>query len=379
MTSIAIAQELIRIDSDTAHSNVACSDALHSMLEQRGFESERYDYHDMRGCPKVTLAARRLGKSGQTRGIAFFSHSDVVSSDGWHAPLDCGPTDALVHEGRIWGRGACDMKGPIASALSAIDSIQPSDQNHAIYFFVTGDEECGMVGAQLLTQTCPWYQEVVASNSAGVITEPTSLRVVHRHKGACRFRVSAHGIAAHSSTTQGVSANWQLIPWLDYIASMRHQMDTDRDLRNEDFDPPTLNLNAVLHNTPSEFNITVSHAWCELFLRTMPETRWQRWVDDVTKRARELELEVSAILSLPPLDTSPDSPLVHQALSAAGRDRPDTAGYATDGCRYSDLKNLIVLGPGSIDQAHRADEWIDIQELSKGASVYRSLIERIVC
>ena len=75
-----------------------------------------------------------------------------------------------------------------------------------IYFFVTGDEECGMLGAQLLFQQCPIYRRMVSAQSLGVITEPTSLRVVNSHKGGCKFRVIAHGVAAQQHS-DGLNAN----------------------------------------------------------------------------------------------------------------------------------------------------------------------------
>jgi len=377
MEPVGLAQELIRCGSDTAQSNTACSALLQRMLADRGFDVAWYDYRDLRGCPKVTLAACRQGQGkASSAGIAFFSHSDVVSSDGWRTVHGAGPDEALVADNRVWGRGACDMKGPIASVLSAIDSTEHTRQYSNIYIFITGDEECGMIGAELLVKQCPIYRQVVASDSMGIITEPTQLRVVARHKGGCRFRVISHGIAAHSSTADGLNANWQLIPWLNYIRGVQLRVQNDASLRNESFDPPTLSLNVILRNQPAEFNITVSQAQCEVFLRIMPDTQWQALVDEMTTTARELELEVSSLSVLPPLSTSPDCLLVQESLKLVEQESPESVGYATDGSRYSEIPNLIVLGPGCIEQAHRCDEWISIDQLQLGTSIYRQLIER---
>jgi acetylornithine deacetylase len=268
------------------------------------------------------------------------------------------------------------MKGPIACALAALDALSTDQQNAPVYFFVTGDEECGMVGARLLVQQCPIYRQMVDAQSVGVITEPTQLRVVNAHKGGCQFTVSSHGIAAHSSTTDGLNANWQLIPWLTHVQELLRRIETDPTLRNTAFDPPTLSLNIVLRNQPMAYNITVGLASCCLFLRTMPETDWQSLVDELTKTAREMELDVSAISSLAPVHTPADFPFVRTALELAGHDKPDAMSYATDGCRYTDLTNLIVLGPGSIQQAHRCDEWIELDQLYRGAEIYKQLLQR---
>lgn len=376
MNPLTIATELIQCGSETASSNAKCSDLLCRMLQERRFEVRRYEHLDQQGRPKVTLAAVRHGRQPTDSGLAFLSHSDVVSTDGWNA-LDCGgPFDAKVHQDRLWGRGACDMKGPIASALAAIDRIEEAQQESPIYFFITGDEECGMLGADLLAKRCEIFSTMAQAGSVGIITEPTELRVVNSHKGGCRFKVISHGTAAHSSTSAGLNANWQLIPWLSHLREVSLRVQQDSSLRNELFDPPTLSLNAILRNQPAEFNITPSHASCEVFLRTMPATAWENLVESLVVTAREMGLEVSSVSSLPPLHTSTDCPFVLEALKLTQQSTPLTAGYATDGCRYGQLANLIVLGPGSIDQAHRCDEWISIDQLDRGTKIYHELLLR---
>lgn len=376
MDPLPIAQTLIRQNSVTSNSNQACASLLQKMLEHRGFQVVCHTYRDINGVEKYNLSAVRAGSAATDMGFAFLSHSDVVSVDGWNTPLLIGPFDGDVEAGRLWGRGACDMKGPIACAIAALDSVSSDLQTAPIYFFITGDEECGMLGARLLRQQCPIYRRMVDAQSLGVITEPTQLRVVNSHKGGCQFTVSAHGIAAHSSTTAGLNANWQLIPWLTYIHQMQQRIETDPRLRNDAFEPPTLSMNVVLRNQPTAYNITVGLASCSLFLRTMPNTDWQSLVDELTEAARAMELDVSAISALDPVHTPVDRPFVKTALEIAGHGQPDAMSYATDGCRFTDLTNLIVLGPGSIQQAHRCDEWIELDQLYRGVEIYKNLLQR---
>ena len=376
MNPISLAQDLIRCDSVTHSCNSACTEVIEKSLASLGFEVSRQSYRDVHGIEKQLLSCLRKGRSTSDQGIAFFAHNDVVSVDGWRAENKCGPFDGIVDARRLWGRGACDMKGPIAAAISAIAAIDEATQTAPIYFFVTGDEECGMVGARTLVQQCPVYRKMVEANSVGIITEPTQLRVVNSHKGGCQFTVTAHGIAAHSSTSDGLNANWQLIPFLTYLRELCSRIETEPSLRNEAFNPPTLSLNIVLKNQPTAYNITVGLASCCVFLRTMPQTNWQHLVDELTQRARDMELDVSAISSLSPVHTPADFPFVQTSLEIAGQTQPDAVSYATDGCRYSDLTNLIVLGPGNIAQAHRCDEWIELEQLHRGTEIYRSLLER---
>lgn len=376
MDPLALAQMLIGCNSVTGSSHAECTQLLQELLEQRDFEVNTLQYRDAHGFIKSAISAIRYGMSQSDQGIAFLSHSDVVSVDGWRTLGGFGPFDGAVEDGKLWGRGACDMKGPIAAALAAIDRISAGQQSAPIYFFITGDEECGMVGAQLLVQQCPIYRKMVESQSVGIITEPTNLRVVNSHKGGCHFTVSAHGIAAHSSTNQGLNANWQLIPWLNLVRDVATRIETDTHLRNSAFDPPTMNLNIVLKNQPTAYNITVELASCAVFLRTMPETDWQGLVEHLTHAAREMELDVSAISVLSPVHTPATCPFVQTALEIVDQAEPEAMSYATDGCRFTDLANLIVLGPGSISQAHRCDEWIEIDQIYSGTDVYRNLLHR---
>ena len=383
MNCIEVAKHMIAIDSVSDCSNATIAEWQASHLSDLGFTVETIPYRDFYGIEKLATAARRLPpeSSGaqrsdpQTRGgLAFLCHNDVVSVEGWQCAHG-GPFDASVADGRLWGRGACDMKGPTAAALTAIAKFPLAEQTAPLYFIITGDEESGMAGAKLLAQH-EYFQDMIHQSTAGIICEPTSLQVVNSHKGVCYFDVSSHGVAAHSSTSDGLNANWQLIPFLEYLSRCAKRCAIDPSLKNNHFNPPTLSLNVVIENQPSAANITVGRATCRMFLRPMPNTDWQKFAEEICNAARDLELEVSSLRTLPPLHTPAESSLVRATLELLGNDAPQSVCYATDGCCYSELENLIVLGPGSIEQAHRPDEWIDLEELSAGCEAYAQLIRR---
>ncbi len=384
-----IARQLIAIDSVTSASNAQVSDFLADTLLELGFEVVKFPYIDSQGTPKVTLAAKRAasrstaasgsGDSSQaladnSGGIGFFCHSDVVSVDGWDCPHG-GPFSAAVAHQRLWGRGACDMKGPIAAALAAISRLDPKPQRAPIYFFVTGDEECGMAGARLLTEQSDYYRELVDARAAGVICEPTSLRVVNAHKGGCHLDVTSSGVAAHSSTAEGRNANWQMIPFLHFLWQLNTRCESEARFQNARFSPPTLTLNLVIENQPQSSNITVGQTRCRIYFRPMPATDWQYVLDELLNTAHQMGLQVHAFPPLAPLDTPLDSPLVQTALRVLGQSAPQVVSYATDGCCFEQLPELIVIGPGNIDQAHRPDEWIELEQLRRGVDVYQRLLE----
>lgn len=384
-----LAQQLIAIDSITSASNAQVSDFLAGTLTELGFDVVELPYIDSHGTPKMNLAAKRaanrsmaaseardstVAASDNLSGIGFFCHSDVVSVDGWDCPHG-GPFSAAIADKRMWGRGACDMKGPIAAALTAISRLEPTRQRAPIYFFVTGDEECGMAGARLLTEQSEYYRELVEARGAGLICEPTALQVVNAHKGGCHLDVFSKGVAAHSSTAEGRNANWPLIPFLHFLGQLNARCESEARLQNARFSPPTMTLNLVIENQPQSTNITVGRATCRIFFRPMPATDWQTVLDEVINTAQQMQLQVRALPPLAPLDTPPDSPLVQTALRVLGQATPQVVSYATDGCCFEQLSELIVIGPGNIDQAHRPDEWIELEQLQRGVDVYQSLLE----
>lgn len=370
MQPIALAQQLIAFDSISSKSNGPIAALMRSWLERLDFEVEQLEFVDPNGELKVSLVAKRGSGTG---GIAYFCHNDVVPVDDWNAAAG-GPFSGAVSDGKLWGRGACDMKGSAAAALAAIARIPAAAQSAPIYFVATSDEEHGMHGARLVAQQSKLFAEMVSQGTVGIIGEPTELQVVNAHKGGCNLTVTSRGRAAHSSTADGLNANWQLIDFLSYIKQVQSRCETEARLLNQQFEPPTLSLNLVISNRPAAANITVGIASCQVFLRPMPDVAWEELVDEISQTAKAMGLEVAPVTKLPPVYTSRERPFVQTALQLVEAHRPGqqlgTVSYATDGCWFTRLHDLIVLGPGSIEQAHRPDEWISLDQLEQGVEVF---------
>ncbi len=387
---VEMAQKLISFGSVTSESNFEVSQYIGRALEQLSFQVELVNYQDVHGTPKVCVAAKRVPLAGRERadrhssepwsapGIGFFCHTDVVSVEGWNCKHG-GPFSGAIAEQRLWGRGSCDMKGPIAAMLSACSRIDHNEQTRAIYFFATGDEECGMSGARLLAEESKLFAEMADTQCVGVITEPTSLQVVNAHKGGCHVDVSSFGVAAHSSTVDGKNANWQMIPFLAFVRELASRIDSEPRFRNEAFSPPTLTMNLVIENSPCAANITVGQSTCRIFFRPMPATDWQFVLDELCRVAKHLDLKLTTWPPLPPLDTPISSHFVQTTLRLLDLSQAQSVSYATDGCCFQQLTELIVLGPGNIEQAHRSDEWIDLEQLRRGGDIYQRLLLHYAC
>ncbi|HAP07108.1 MAG TPA: acetylornithine deacetylase [Planctomycetaceae bacterium] len=369
-------RELISFPSISSVSNVAVTDCVEQWLRQMHFETERISYQDARGVLKTSVVARRGPQSGS--GLAWFGHTDVVPVDSWSYP-QAGPWQADVVDGRVYGRGSCDMKGPVACMLAAVARI-PAEQQHApLWFVATADEEVGMLGARSVAAQSQLYRQIVAQSAGAIIGEPTSLRVVYSHKGGRTVQAVSRGRAAHSSTGLGQNACMALIPFLEEIRRINDELETQPQWRDERFQPPTPTLNLLLHDVNTGINITSPLASCQAYFRPMPGQP----ADELTERMRSVAvrcgLQFEITFASDPLYTDPHSPFIQELLQISGRDTAETVAYGTDGAVLTELQSMAVWGPGDIAQAHTDDEWISLQQLELGTMLYEQAIRRWCC
>lgn len=374
---IALTQTLVQADSVTTQPNHQVSDVCAEFLEDLGFEVQDVIYKDLHGVLKTRLEAiRHPIKTSDSAGVGYFCHNDVVPIEGWNCKHS-EPFDARVAEDKMWGRGTCDMKGSIATAMKAIERIPREEQQGPLYFFITGDEECGMAGASGIALDSELFDQMVRAQTPAIIGEPTSLELVHAHKGVCHLEVESRGVAAHSSTADGENANWTLIPFLAWLGELNERLETEAKYQNDTFDPQTMTMNVVLENEPQASNITVGVAKAHVFLRPMAETPWPELCEEIALKAKELQLILRQFPPLRPLNTAPEQPGVQAMLRLLDQTVANAVCYATDGCFLQALKQLLVLGPGSIEQAHRPDEFIELTQLERGVEVFESVFRRL--
>lgn len=239
MKALRYAKRLVSFDSTSHLSNRLISKYLEMKLTKHGFVVEKIEYVDKHNVPKVNLVAKKGGGYG---GLAYFSHSDVVPAEKWFTPK-FGPFEPAIARERLYGRGSCDMKGSIACMLTAAQSFAWDDLDQPLYFVVTADEETGFHGAKCVVEESKLYREMAEHGTKAIIGEPTSLEVVHAHKGSVEITATARGIAGHSSSRKNVSANLAMIPFLTEMKAIYDEVESDKKWQNDMFDPPTLTWN----------------------------------------------------------------------------------------------------------------------------------------
>lgn len=375
MNALEYAQKLVSFDSVSRRSNVPVTDYAEERLAALGFETERIEYDDAHAVRKACV----VGKKGPgTGGLAYFGHTDVVPADPWFFH-EHGPFEPRVKDGRLYGRGSCDMKGSIACALAAAARFPVQKLKRPVYITCTADEEIGYGGAAEVARRSRLFREMVAGKSHGIIGEPTQLEVVYAHKGTYGFSAVSHGRAAHSSTNRGLNANLAMIPFLAEMKAIHDEVERDPAWQNQEFDPPGISWNIGINDHTAAVNITPPQSVCTVYFRPMPGQDAESLIARARAAAERCGVEFRRGHSGRALYVDPHSPFVSQTLKLAGKNSPRTVAYGTDGTMFGELENLLVLGPGDIAQAHTHDEWIDLAQLELGTELYARLIEHYCC
>ena len=369
---IRIARDLVGFKSPSLVSNVEVTRHVIEIASKLGFEIEEIPYVDDFGTAKLCMIAK-LGNG--TGGLSLMSHDDTVPAtmeDGWTSD----PYRARISGDKMYGRGSCDMKGPLAATLCAAARFKSADLKAPLYLIVTGDEERHAAGAKKVVQHSRLFKE--ASEGYGIICEPTMLRVVHAHKGSLSAWVTSKGKPAHTSTTKGVNANLKMIPFLSDALKIRKMVLTSKRYYNPEFDPPYSELNISVNDHNVAINIYPARSECFLLYRPMPGVDTEPLIRRITDSARKHGLKCRIRRGGLPLYTPLESPLVQTALRMAGKRKAATVSYGTDGMAYvKKMSQLVVLGPGDIAQAHTADEWILLEQLHKAVDLYERFIDHV--
>lgn len=375
MDALEYNKQLIGFESTSSLSNVAVTDYCEGELKRLGFETERLEYDDPNGVRKANV----VGKKGSgTGGVAYFGHTDVVPADTWSRE-DHGPYQPAISDGKLYGRGSCDMKGSVACILAAAERFSAEELKSPLYVTCTADEEVGYHGAAQVARESRLYREMVDGDARGIIGEPTMLQVVYAHKGTAGFSAISHGRAAHSSTDKGINANLAMIPFLAEMKKIHDETLIDPTWRDDRFSPPTISWNIGINDHMAAINITPPQSVCTVYFRVMPGMDATVLLERAGKCAEECGLEFQVRGHGEPLYVDPESDFVKEMLEVAGQQEAQTVTYGTDGAMFGDLRRKVVFGPGDIAQAHTDDEWIELEQLEKGTDLFEKLIRRWCC
>ena len=380
MNTINRLSRLIAFDTTSRHSNLAlihdCADYLES-LGLKPWLSHNADQS------KANLFATIAAADGNTEGGLILSgHTDVVPTDGQAWQSD--PYRADIREGRLYGRGSADMKGFIAAVLAAAPAMVQAGLKRPLHIALSYDEEIGCLGAPVMIAE---LQKRGLTPEHCIVGEPTSMRMVVAHKGIHTFRCAVHGKAAHSSLTpQGVNAieyAAKLIVFINELAGrLKARHDTD-----PDYDVPfsTLSVNTIAGGIAA--NIVPQLCEFEFDYRNLPHMSPADITAPIEAHIREvLQPQMQAVEAACRIDMrhgenvpampEAEAALLHDLITQLVQDSSRLkVAYATEGGQFQQAGiATVICGPGNIEQAHKADEFVELAQLARCDAFLHKLI-----
>jgi acetylornithine deacetylase len=373
-------QRLVAFDTTSRGSNLGLIEWVRDWLKAQGVESTLvYDASE----PKANLFAT-IG-AGTRPGLVLSGHTDVVPVDGqaWNSD----PFTATLRDGRIYGRGSADMKSFIATALAMTPRFLAAPLKTPVHFALSYDEEVGCLGVRgLLAELA--RRDIRPGGC--IIGEPTSMQPVVAHKGKRAYRCCVRGREAHSALTpQGVNA-------IEYAAKLvvhvRHIADRMRELETRDnrYDVPFTTLQTGVIRGGTAGNIVPRD--CELhfefrYLPGIDPDALEREIKDYARTVLEPEMKrvdpdagftFETKSEIPAMDTGDADRITALAQSLARRGDASKVAYATEGGLFQRAGiPSIICGPGSIEQAHKPNEYIALEQVAMCESFMDRLLEEM--
>ncbi len=366
--------ELVGIDSVSSHSNGEITDYLTHRCEATGFRVKPFRYTDENGVEKINLIAL-AGTDFPDKievELALVGHTDTVPYDPkWPEALKL-----TEHEGKLYGRGACDTKAFIAAALSAIEAIDVKYLRRPLALVLTADEEVGLLGAKRLSQARVMHVRY------SIVGEPTALRPMRAGKGYCLAEIIVKGREAHSAyPSLGASAVFGAARLIARIEKIADRLRRDG---HPAFDPPYTTLNVGLIRGGTAKNVIAGECCFNLEWRPIPNQQPGRVLDLLYSAIEEektidpdFACEVDAARADEGFETPPDSTLV-ALLEGISGNQAGTVAFGTEAAQMAELgAEAVVLGPGDIRVAHRTGEFVPTSELAKCVEILTKAVEAL--
>ena len=379
--TISLLREYIAYPTISSDSNLDMIGAIASKLEDIG---ARIIIEANPDGSKANLFAT-LGPETDG-GIVLSGHSDVVpvADQAWSRD----PFTMWEDDGKLFGRGTCDMKGFIAAAVALAPEFAARDLKRPLHFAFTYDEEVGCIGGQALVQS---LKEHGIRPSVAIVGEPTSMRVIEGHKGCIEYTTHFHGLAGHGSNPDhGVNAVEFAVRYVARLLELREQLKA-RTPAGSRFDPPWTTINTGALTGGTAHNVIAENASVEWEMRPVQssdasfvKSEIADYVDhvllpamqSVTPDAKITTEVIGEVVGLEPADENEARDIIMELTGANGA---DVVPFGTEAGLFQGLgMSAVLCGPGSIEQAHKADEYVEISQLQACVDMLRGLETKLL-
>ncbi len=381
LTPRQILDALVGFPTVSRGSNLALIDWLETYLSGHGVQCFRHWNEDRQKAALIAHAGPWIEGA-----VVLSGHSDVVPVDGQVWTSD--PWTVTERDGRLYGRGTCDMKGYVALAVWAVVEAQRRGVARPLQLALSYDEEVGCTGAPPMIET---MQDVVPKGSAALIGEPSRMKIITGHKGGTGYHVHVKGYEVHSSLLpEGVSAIMEgarLIQWVnDRNAAIQS---APRGLVAARFRPPFTTLHVGMIEGGTAHNITAADCRFAVEMRVTPDdditAHEAAFVEAATRLDAALKAhrpEAGVILDrffgVPALRPEPGGAAEALARALTGDNDTGVVSYGTEAGQFQDAGySAVVCGPGDIAQAHQPDEYLEVSEFEAGKRFMDRLLETL--
>ena len=373
----SLAEKLIAFNTVSRNSNLELIDAASKLLAAAG-ATVRFTYD--RDRTKANLFAT-IGAQ-QNGGLVLSGHTDVVPVDGQEWSSD--PFTPVIRDGKLYGRGTADMKGFVAVALALAPEFAAINLRRPIHFAFSFDEEVGCTGVRHLLAD---LQQTGVKPALALIGEPTEMRVVSAHKSGSVIQTVIRGREGHSSAPAlGASAVMMAGEFIALLARYQTLLMAEQD---DFFDPPYTTLQANVVSGGTAVNVLARDARLIWEYRALPHLEPAAILQGIAEQAEksivsryregapDAAITTSVCAAYPGLAHDANSPALRLACAVAGSNRSYSVAYGTEAGLFQQAGiPAVICGPGSINQAHKADEFIALGQLDQCASFLRRLVKR---
>ncbi len=371
---VALTQTLVRIPSVNTNYDPASPGAhpvgvhIEAWAKERGFEVERFPVPG-----EMENLVLRL-TNGEGPHLLYNGHIDTVSIAGMTEE----PFSAELRDGKLWGRGSCDMKGPVAAMLIAAEQLNATRESWrgTLTLAFTPDEEAGTAGIRALVTQIP-------RPDFAVVGEPSSLKPLRGCKGSIRFILRAHGRAAHSSRPErGRSAIVAMARAI--LALQDYFRDTLGNIQRPQFGPSTGSIGLISGGTG--INIVPAECAIRIDIRLIPGqdpdktlADLQNWFTQAVPEEEGIHFSFEVLALDPSFEIDNDHLLTRTVCELTDTEAPDVAFFCCDASKIAAVGiPVLILGPGDIAQAHTAAEFVEISQLEQGVETYVALARRLL-
>ena len=381
--SIKILKDLISFKTISGQDNSSLINYCDEILKKIGATSFRtFDDEKKRVNLFATLKAKNPSNK---KPIILSGHTDVVPvSKGWSAD----PFEAIIKDEKLFGRGACDMKGFIACTLAFAPIYAKANSDRDIHFSYTFDEETACIGAPILIAE---LKKRGIKDGICIIGEPTNMKIIDAHKGCYEYTTYFEGLAGHSSAPhKGVSAVEYASKYVNKLIELREKL-KERSPEDSIFDPPhsTLSIGGIFggiaHNVIADK--------CHINWETRPVVKEdgvflnleidkyanEVLLPDMKKVYPKATISKKIIGEVIGFDRDETSKACELVSSLTGDNSREVVSFGTEAGLFQEIGiSTVVCGPGSIEQAHKIDEFIKLDELKKCLSLLDGIKEKSV-